>query len=377
MHTDKLAPVAAAKSTRAYGLDALKLLAMFMVLILHIAGNGGLVASCAEDSAQYHATWLLVTLAYCAVNVFAMVTGYLMVNRKVKYERLFGMWFQVVFYTVLMGILLYIIYPQSVTLKFILQSLFPASFNFYWYFSAYVGLFFFMPYLNKLLQRLSFREATALVITIFVLLSCVSTATYQDPFSVDNGYSVFWLAAMYVLGAYTAQYQPLKRVKSRWFFAGYFVLALLTWGSRPLIKWLSVAILGRELGSGILQSYTSPTVVCMAVLLLLGFSRLSVPAWLGKVLAFASPLSFAVYIIHYHPLFLRAVINGRLVKFADANVLLTVGAMLLFACIVFVGCLLIEAGRSALFKWMRVYRLSRFLGERTDRLIGLDTQTEE
>ena len=44
---------------RNYGIDFLRVISMFMIVILHILGNGGILASVQTGSSTYHASWLM------------------------------------------------------------------------------------------------------------------------------------------------------------------------------------------------------------------------------------------------------------------------------------------------------------------------------
>lgn len=62
-----------------YGIDALRMLAMFMVVILHILIQGGVLNASGRFLSQYEAGWLLESVAFCAVDVYALISGYVWV----------------------------------------------------------------------------------------------------------------------------------------------------------------------------------------------------------------------------------------------------------------------------------------------------------
>lgn len=47
---------------------------------------------------QFAATWLLESIGCCAVNAFAIVSGYLMVKRQYRYRKLISFYLMVYFY---------------------------------------------------------------------------------------------------------------------------------------------------------------------------------------------------------------------------------------------------------------------------------------
>ena len=74
---------------RNFGIDLLKITAIFMVVILHTNGHGGILFSPSLTYTQenffysnYSIVWLIEYLAYCAVNCYALITGYFYWNKK-------------------------------------------------------------------------------------------------------------------------------------------------------------------------------------------------------------------------------------------------------------------------------------------------------
>ena len=70
-----------------YGIDALRMLAMFMVVVLHILAHGGVLNASARLTSQYEAGWFLQSAAFCAVDVFALISGYVWIHAKYRYRN--------------------------------------------------------------------------------------------------------------------------------------------------------------------------------------------------------------------------------------------------------------------------------------------------
>ncbi len=83
--------------SRNYGIDALRIAAMMMVLILHLVGATHVLPLENYDSALHRVGWLLEIAAYCGVNCYALITGYVCCEGSFKYERVVTLWFQVIF----------------------------------------------------------------------------------------------------------------------------------------------------------------------------------------------------------------------------------------------------------------------------------------
>lgn len=73
---------------RCYGIDLLKTISMFLVVILHIMGQGGVLGVMTPYSAKFWVAWFIEIAAYCAIHCFGIATGYLMVGRTFKYRKI-------------------------------------------------------------------------------------------------------------------------------------------------------------------------------------------------------------------------------------------------------------------------------------------------
>ena len=69
------------KQNRIYGIDLLRIMSMMMVLILHVFSNGGVLFQLIPNTKNYYVGWFLEAMCFCAVDIFAIMTGYLMVDR--------------------------------------------------------------------------------------------------------------------------------------------------------------------------------------------------------------------------------------------------------------------------------------------------------
>lgn len=80
-------------SQRNYGIELLRLVLMYMVCILHTLGRGGVLGACEAGTTGFRVFWLIEILSYCAVDGFAIISGYTAADKPRKYEKLADMWF--------------------------------------------------------------------------------------------------------------------------------------------------------------------------------------------------------------------------------------------------------------------------------------------
>ena len=191
--------------TRNFGLDLLRMAAMFLVAVLHVLGAGGVLDSAAPLSPDYMTAWLLETAAFCAVNCYALLSGFVGLGGRFRYANLALLWCQVAFYTLLIPVVFAVARPGPVGEWAILRGFFPAMSNHYWYFTAYFALFFFIPVLNFLVEGLGQRQMKALVVSLVAVFSVLPTVFQTrvlpifpgDLFIEYGGYSPLWLAVKY------------------------------------------------------------------------------------------------------------------------------------------------------------------------------------
>lgn len=331
---------------RNYGIDLLKSVSMLLIVVLHILGVGGILAAAQPGSAAYGAAWYLETLALCAVNCFGLASGYVLCRGHYRYSRIFSLWVRVVCEILAVTVVFSIFAPQgTVTRDSWVAAVSPVLHNVYWYFTAYFILFFFVPYLNKMLLALSGAERTGLCLCIVVLGTLLDNLSQNDIIGLHGGYCFLWLTALYLLGACIRLAElDDARVDRRVYLAAYFVFALCAWGLMLLFG-----------GNQRFVSYTSPFILAQAAALLLYFRRLPIdPEKKHTALSMFSRTSFGVYIIHTAPLIWGYILTNRFVSYLDRPVPVMLALVLLTAAAIYLLCTLGDWLVEKLLKLLRV-----------------------
>ena len=124
---------------RNYGLDLLRMLSMFLIVNLHVLGQGGAMVRVTGREAVYYSCWFVETCAYCAVDCYGLISGYVGVDSKHRPARILELWLQVFFYSAGITLLFRIFSPELLTEGSLWNAIFPVGWKTYWYFSAYVG----------------------------------------------------------------------------------------------------------------------------------------------------------------------------------------------------------------------------------------------
>lgn len=354
---------------RNYGIDLLRIVSMTLIVVLHVLGHGKLLTSVEECSSKYYILWSLETMAYCAVNCFGLISGYVGYGQKFKLSNLFNLWIEVIFYNVTIAIL-FKVFNSNIGLKKIVPSLFPLTLNAYWYFSAYFIMFFFTPFFQYLIDRLSKRKATILVGCIVLLASIMQLFVKEDFFSLNSGYTALWLAFLYIFGAYIKKYNYLFTAKKAVLCLIYIICIIISFGYKYILEMTGISLpkpIEHFAESNLLIQYNSPTILLCGIVLLLFFSKMQFNKVTIKFISIFSPAAFGVYLIHDNSM-VEEYVMPRIEGFKDLNVILLPCVVIGLILSIWFICSLIDIVRFKLFELIRVKMLSIWL-EKKARIV--------
>lgn len=356
------APVLRSAPERNYGIDLLKIVAMLFVCILHVCNYGGISSkSLTENFPDNHKLIIfLQALTYCAVDVYAMVSGYLGYNKKFKLSRPVMIWLELVFYTVLGTLLTTIFFKDQLPENAWFKSLMPIMNKEYWYVSAYIGMVVLMPLLNVIIQKARTKTIGFVLGGVLVLYCALPTFLDVSAFGLGSGYSTLWLCVMYIAGGFFAKIKkPHPLITSAIFVAS----VMLTW----LLKLNDVSTVFK---------YTSPTVVITASALVLTFSQIKIKGkFAQKAVSFVAISTFGIYLIHVHAFFWDNFLKNIAKNYAKSNVFVLCIMILLYAAAIFVGALIIDVVRRGIFWVLHLKPLLQKLDKLLEKLFGDKKET--
>ncbi len=353
---------------RNYGIDLLRIVSMFFVIILHSLGRGGLLGHTIINSSQYKTVWLLEIIAFCAVDIFALISGYVSYNKKTKLKNYFKLWFTVVYYCLLIVLIYQIINPDIIKVNDYVKAFFPVTNNSYWYFTAYTGLFILKPLIDKGINCLETKDLKKIFIAIIIVFSFFATITKR--FSLGGGYSVIWLVLLYILGAIISKCEMGKKIKSYYFFMGIVFLVSITFlikiccveNSEFFINYFNITVNG-----GDFVNYTSPTILGIAILFVIGFSKIKFNSLLKKIIIFGAPSAFAVYLINTNYLVWNNYMLNLFIGISNSSVFTILYKVLGFSLLFVIFSILIDKIRIFIFNILNIdklcERISKFLSK--------------
>lgn len=338
---------------RNYGIDILRILAMFFVVLLHCLGHGGIIYNAYVNTPQYKISWLMEILAYCAVDIFGLISGYVAYSdteKRNNYVNYGTLWLEVVFYGVLVTGIFDILNIVPISIKDYVISLYPVTGGLYWYFTAYTGLFIFMPLINSAIRNTSSKTLKRFLIVLFFVFSMFNTITKR--FNLDDGYSFLWLLLLYIMGAIIKKCQIEKKIKNYKIYLGVICLTAITYLYK--IYGFNLVISDIKMTNDLFISYTSPTILLIAILYTIYFSKIHFNDIVKKIIKFITPSAFAIYLINTHRLVWKYVIDNLFVDIAKGSIIKIILYPIAFSFVFVIVVILIDKIRQYIFKHLKI-----------------------
>ena len=358
------------KKERNAGIELLRVLSMFMIVLLHCVSHTQLHTAISASAAHSVSIYLPYGISQSAVNIYAMITGYVCLQSRHRPSRYVEIWLQVFALNAAFG--LADIVKNGLRLKTLVHCLFPVASGTFWYFSSYTLLFLCMSYLNRLLLSLSKQQFKKLLLIFAAVSTLAWLALYlfsQDVFATDTGYSPFWLMVLYCAGAYIKRFEAdFQGWKAGRCFAVFAILSVINGLSIPAIDWVTTRLLGYSTKNRFFVSYLSPTTILAAIAMVLCGLKLRIKRGKRAVILLGS-LTFGIYIVHMQPFFRENIIAEYFKNAANRAWYLAPVQLVGFALAVFFACAVIEWLRKQIFRLLRMSQLADRLAQKGSRLI--------
>ena len=208
------------KKQRNIGIDFLRVWAMLAICMGHLLWHGGCVDLFENGSVER----LFLCFCSCLINVpcmlncFALISGYVMVLRcqrqtnagecKIRFDKLFQIEFQILFFTLSLAILFFLFLPNVVGKSQWLHALFPVLTIHYWYLSAYIPVLMLAPFVLTVLFHFGMHDCRTYLWLAFVFICMLSQIPVLGKYStwLANDMSVNWLLFCFFIGGFCARF---------------------------------------------------------------------------------------------------------------------------------------------------------------------------
>jgi len=241
-------------------IELLRIIAMFMVLMLHSLGHGGVLDSYDRGTLGYCLFWSFEAFCFVAVNCFVLITGYFGAKSKFRISRLLTFWFEVLTFSLICTAIVFNWNKGSLESVDWKTGLLPITSKSYWFASVYLLLLLFKPLLNEILEKMNKTSLIATILTVLVVYSIIPSFMSWSMELVGSGMDLVWFSIMYLIGGFIGKYGA-RNGKARWL--AYYAL------------FTGITFLMRFLDLKDLYFYNSATVLCASICLFMFIINLS------------------------------------------------------------------------------------------------------
>lgn len=312
---------------RASNIELLRGILMFMIVCVHLTGNGVLNAE--NPIAVGNTNWIYANiidgLFYCCVNTFILITGYF--GLRASFKKYMALDIPVIIYS-----LLAVAFFGNYALKSVMGGVFPTLSNSYWFLTQYFLLFLLSPFLNAYIAAIDRKQFIETIVLATLIVVIIPTFLRYD-IAGSRGMNFISFALLYLIGRYFSIYKIKSKIST----------AIITYVSTSALIIALTLILGYQYG--INKGWQSPFFAYNCILVYIQsisfffmFKSLNIKS---KFINFLSPSFFYIYIIHENPIvhaYLYSWLRCEDYYYSNYFLVHTLGSSL----IIFVGCLLID-----------------------------------
>lgn len=282
------------------GLDALRVVVTLFIVGQHALYHSGLLGAMDTQTLVWKVSWAAYALFRCAVDVFVMISGYLLVTQRFKLKRIVSLWLGVLFWALVLYLMQ--VYREKTAFQWLelRNNLLPILTRRYWFVTSYMGLCILSPMLNHGLRHLSKRSHGLLCLLLVWMCASIpgNVSLLSDRFSTGGETGLMWFVTLYCTAAWFRLHGQPKGHTLCWL-----LLCLAACGAAWLFGYHATT--GEKAGDSyyLYSSLHNHSIFVFGEAIFLFLAFLSMPSKLplGRFLERLSPLCLAVYLIHDHP----------------------------------------------------------------------------
>ena len=302
----------AKNNTRNYGLDMLRCIAMLMVVILHYLDKGGVLTSLSSGdpfTGKDYAAWFLEALCIVAVNLYMLMSGYLLSDSDFKLSRILSLVAKIWLYSVIVGFIgiAFKLPAEPVDTYFKLRLLLPVSMNTYWFMTAYVFFYLLVPVLGIAARAMSKEQIKLLLGGLIFFHVVIKTVVPAQLTGDAGGMDAMWYIILFFVAVYIKRYTEYGKAgkgtgsSAKAAITGvicYVAGAALIFGEAMVLRniWLKTGSFSYVLNMS--YAYNHVLVLVTSVALFGAFLSFRPGEKVGRVFKFLGKYSLGVYLLH-------------------------------------------------------------------------------
>lgn len=286
---------------RTLNFELLRIVCMIMIVILHFNKYGLILVNLEPNTFEFYLFNFLEYFCVVAVNVYVLITGYFMIDKKIKLKKIIDLELELLFYTLSIYLALLLTNQIDFSIKDSIKMLIPTLTGAYWFMSAYIILYILIPYLNTFIKNIKEHDYRNLMVILTVLLTLVANVLpIKTIININSGYSIIWFIYLYLLGGYIKLYslKILDRLKKYQLTIIYIIIVILM---------TSIFIIYNKYVDSksfmMFLAYNSPLILFNSLIIFYIFKTIKIKDKYHNIIINLSSKTLAVYLLHLHPLF--------------------------------------------------------------------------
>ena len=288
---------------RQANIELLRIVAMLMVVVLHYLVKGQAAVSLVDNTDVVNVVlWLVKALCIVTINVYVLISGYFLGEAKWRISRLVNLWLQTLCYSIGVPVVCLVLGVGEVEqwgLYDWINVLLPVQMEHYWFVTAYVIMYLFVPVLSAGVKHMT-KKQHQLVIAGLLLVFSIPKTVIPIYIPIDQyGYDFGWFLCLFMIAAYIRLYDISFFNKKTKALLVYFAAVCGIWGISVVCGILSRKGLPLAYMMDMAYCYNHILVLIAAVALFYLFKLIRIPQGkLATVICKISSYTLGVYLLH-------------------------------------------------------------------------------
>ena len=324
------------KETRNSGIELLRIISMFLIILFHICINNN--QELFKVPFHYNHIWISTVGIWGVLGVcifFTISAWYILDDKYVfRIEKILFMLIETIILAVGANLCVIYMYNLNLDSKNIIVTLVKAVLspflNTYWFLTSYVIVYFLSPFLRKFLKSLNFKASLFLVVILSFFIPLYKSAYYKAPIdSVDIALYIFILT-FFIKENFT----KLKKFVSTICIVGccgipLTILIVLVIGNGSRINMIVYDFVVNRYS--VFMAWIGVSIVALFI---------NGKTFYSKTINFISQYTFGIYILHSTPLVANMLWNNIFQTNKKFHNISWGGAILIYSIAVYFICLL-------------------------------------
>lgn len=171
-------------------IELLRIISMFLIVVCHFVNQTEFTLN--NSIINIFFIKLFGTFGRLSVNIFVIISAWFLIDKPSNFKKIIKLYGQVLFYSLFFLILFAFFIKPYTSINFfeIIRSVFPFVFGQYWFFTCYILMLIFSPYLNIMINSIPIKDFKKFLIIFSIIIIFIEGLFPQ---SLPNVFSLFMM----------------------------------------------------------------------------------------------------------------------------------------------------------------------------------------